>query len=132
MLTKLLATFAIFCSLAVLPALAQTTPPPIPGGTVLPGIGTELETADAVGKIAFVRETFITNLAQRFLKVIAATAVLMLVFGAYQYLTAVGNDEQIKQAHKTITWSLIGLVLALLAFAIVQIIVSIQFGDPTP
>ncbi len=147
MFKKLLITLLLLATLATLPVLAQVAPPaptppaPTPaavappaliGGAVLPGVGTTIATGDAAGKFTFLRDTFITQLTKKVLEFIAALAVTFLVVGAYQYLTAVGNDEQIKQAHKTIMWSLVGLALALLAFAIVQVVISINFGAPPP
>lgn len=93
------------------------------GGDILPG-GQLLE--------GDIKESFIFSkvipFAIRFTIGLAiALAVIALIIGGYQYLTAYGNEEKLKNAQKTITYAIIGLVLAIMAFGIVQIITSIQF-----
>ncbi|MFH1546586.1 MAG: hypothetical protein ABIE14_04375 [Patescibacteria group bacterium] len=124
---------------------SDSTPPDLIGGSLLPGTSIEVKTA--VGKetekdgntliaaekqLQWLQTTFLKNVINQLIGWTAALAVVFLVIGGYQYLTAVGNDEQIKSAHKTITWSLAGLLLAMLAFAIVQILVNIDFNAPAP
>ncbi|MCK5471685.1 hypothetical protein KAI54_00665 [Candidatus Gracilibacteria bacterium] len=122
-------------------AVEKSLPPELIGGSLLPGTsegvkeavknqeGEDLNTAEK--KLQWLQTTFIRNVISQLIGWTAALAVVFLIFGGYQYLTSVGNDEQIKSAHKTITWSLAGLLLALLAFAIVQILVNIKF-DTAP
>ena len=58
----------------------------------------------------------------------AALAVIGIIIGGYQYLTAFGNEEQYKKAANTIVTAVIGLILAITAFGIVKIITSLKFG----
>lgn len=63
----------------------------------------------------------------------AALAVIAIMIGGYQYLTAYGDSEQHKKATKTITWAVLGLILAITAYAIVALVSSIQFTTtPNP
>lgn len=55
-----------------------------------------------------------------------AASVAFIIFGGIQILTAYGNDEQIETAKKTITYAIVGLVIAILSYATVTIISSIQ------
>ena len=122
---------------------SDSTPPDLIGGSLLPGTSDDVK--EAVGKetekdgttliaaeqeLQWLQTTFLRNVINQLIGWTAALAVVFLVIGGYQYLTAVGNDEQIKSAHKTITWSLAGLLLAMFAFAIVQILVNINFDKP--
>ncbi len=52
-------------------------------------------------------------------------AVLMIIWGAYQYFTAYGNEEKAQGGKKIITWAVIGLVVIILARIIVNSIFSI-------
>jgi len=62
-----------------------------------------------------------------FVVVIAgALALLFMIIGGIQILTAYGNEEKIGEAKKTITWALVGLVISILSYAIVQVIISIR------
>lgn len=60
----------------------------------------------------------------------AAIAVVYLVIGGFQYVAARGNEEATEKAKKTITGSIIGLVVIVMAFAIVTIISSLLTKAP--
>ena len=49
-------------------------------------------------------------------------SVLFVIYGGYLYLTAGGSDDQAKSGRKTLTNALIGLVITILAYTIVQIV----------
>lgn len=55
-----------------------------------------------------------------------AMAVIMIIIGGIEMLTAYGNEEKIGNAKKTITYAIVGLVVAILSYAIVTIISSIK------
>jgi hypothetical protein len=59
-------------------------------------------------------------------------AVLFTIIGAIQMLTAYGNDEKITQGKKTITFAIVGLIIAILSYAIVTIVSSINLSTPPP
>ena len=52
----------------------------------------------------------------------AIVAVVFIIIGGYYYITARGNDTQVAQGRKTLVNALIGLVLIVLSFLIVQIV----------
>lgn len=52
------------------------------------------------------------------------TAVLFLIVGGYQYMTSAGNPDQIQRAKSTILYSVIGLVVILLSYAIVRFVIN--------
>jgi len=53
-----------------------------------------------------------------------SAAVVFIIVGGYQYITSNGNDETAEQARKTITNSVIGLIVIIMAYAIVRIVVN--------
>jgi hypothetical protein len=53
-------------------------------------------------------------------------AVLFIIVGGIQILTAYGSDEKIGAAKKTITYAVVGLLISILSYAIVTIISSIK------
>ena len=59
----------------------------------------------------------ITNLL---LALAAGLAIIMIIYGAYQYLTAYGNEEQAEKGKKTIMWVIIGLVVIIIAKLIIN------------
>lgn len=59
-------------------------------------------------------------------------ALLFIIIGGVQMLTAYGNDEKITAAKKTMTFAVIGLVIAILSYAIVSIISAIDIAPRPP
>jgi hypothetical protein len=52
-------------------------------------------------------------------------AFFWLVWGAFQYLLARGNKEELSRARARITWALIGLFIIFLAYLIANLAVGI-------
>jgi hypothetical protein len=65
---------------------------------------------------------YYTNLL---LLVIGIASFVYILYGAFLYTTAFGDESKIKQAKKTITYALGGIVLATLAWIIVAVLSSI-------
>jgi hypothetical protein len=61
----------------------------------------------------------------------AILAVIYIILGGYYYVTAYGNPESIEKGKKTITWAIIGLIVSIASFAIVQFTWNtIASGEP--
>lgn len=58
------------------------------------------------------------------LYVLGIIAVIMIVVGGIRYTTSAGDASRIKAAKDTIMYSVVGLVVALLAFAIVNFVLG--------
>lgn len=63
--------------------------------------------------------------------IIGAIAVIMLVIGGVRYTTSGGNSEQVTAAKNTIMYAIIGIIVAILAFAIVNFVISSLVGGAT-
>lgn len=57
--------------------------------------------------------------------IIVLVAIIMIVVSGFRMLTGAGNESQYTHAKKTLTWSIVGLLVALMSFAIVQITLNI-------
>ncbi len=66
-----------------------------------------------------------------FLGFLGILAVIMVIYGGVTYVTAAGNDESIGNAKKIILYSLIGIVVILLSFAVVNTILGAGTGVQT-
>ncbi len=69
-------------------------------------------------------EEQIINIVQWVLGFLALVAVIIIIYGGFLWLTSAGNAEQIDKAKKVILGALIGLVIVLLAWAIVWFIIQ--------
>jgi len=72
----------------------------------------------------FLQNQVLGNIVRTLTGIISAVAVLVLVIAGYSYLTARGNEEQIKKAHHTIVVTGIALIIMLFAYSIVNIIIN--------
>lgn len=68
--------------------------------------------------------TLIQNIVNVLLFIAGAIAVIMIIIGGIRYVTSNGAQDQVKAAKDTILYSVIGLIVALLAFAIVNFVVT--------
>lgn len=66
----------------------------------------------------------ITNVINVLLFVAGAIAVVMIIVGGIRYITSNGDQANVKAAKDTILYSVVGLIVALLAFAIVNFVVT--------
>lgn len=68
--------------------------------------------------------TIIENIVNLLLFVAGAVAVVMIIIGGIRYITSNGEQTHVKAAKETILYSVVGLIVALLAFAIVNFVVK--------
>jgi len=52
-------------------------------------------------------------------------AIVFVIIGGYQYMTSLGNDEKAAAGRKTLTYAIIGLVIIILAYVLVQLVVKV-------
>jgi hypothetical protein len=78
-------------------------------------------------------DTFLMIL-KAFLLIVAVWAVLFIIIGGFQMVMSAGNEEAVTKARKTITWAILGVVVALLSYsmiAIVQTLLQAKINYPT-
>ena len=105
-------------------ALAQTTTPPTTPAVptdVLPGrptnaVGGDLSFKDLLG--------FIVNWL---ISIAGAIALLFLIVGGIEYMTAGGSDEKVQRAKNTMRNALVGLIVVLLSYFIIRNFVTLTF-----
>ena len=56
--------------------------------------------------------------------IIGAVSVIMIIFGGFRYVTSGGDSGGVTSAKNTILYAVIGLVVALLAYAIIQFVLG--------
>ncbi len=61
-----------------------------------------------------------TNIINALLFIIGALSVVMLIYGGIRYTTSGGNSNSVTAAKNTIIYAIIGLIVAFLAFAVVN------------
>lgn len=68
--------------------------------------------------------TIMKNVINTLLFVLGMIAVLMIVIGGIRYTTSAGDSGATKAAKDTVLYSVVGLVIAILSFTIVNFVVG--------
>lgn len=88
---------------------------PCPDGTMAdPSIGCVYVPDSIVSTEANLTEMLL-NFSVTFLAIVIAIAVLGIIYGGIQYALAIGIEEKIQRAKRTMLWSGIGLTIAIVA-----------------
>jgi len=85
------------------------------------------EIAAATGGSGSIRELAL-KIVNYFLTFLGIVAVMMIIFGGVTYVTAAGKQESIDSAKKIILYSLVGIIIILLSFAIVNTVLGAGMG----
>ncbi len=56
--------------------------------------------------------------------IIGAISVIMIIWGGIQYVTSSGDSTRVQNAKNTILYSIVGLVVAILAFAVTNFVIT--------
>lgn len=105
------ASAAVIGVLAGLPVLAQN-------------VDVGLDAAAATGLSTTDIRTFIGRIVSYFLGLLGIIAVALVMYAGFLWMTAGGNEEKIAQAKRILTNAVIGLVIIVSAFAIVQFVLN--------
>jgi hypothetical protein len=66
--------------------------------------------------------TMFLLIVRGFIAILGIWAVMFIIIGGFRMITAAGNEETYGQAKKTVTWAVLGLIVAMLSFSIVAIV----------
>lgn len=69
-------------------------------------------------------DSLITRIVNVLLYIIGAASVIMIIVGGFKYVTSGGDSNGVTSAKNTILYAVIGLVVALLAYAIVNFVLK--------
>lgn len=109
------------------------TPTPIYNPVINPAFGT--------GQGVEIIAVLIANFLKIAFSISGLVLVVMLIWGSIQWMTAGGNKETLESAHQKVTGALIGFVVFISVFAIINFIapaIGLEFLDvlqinwPTP
>lgn len=73
-------------------------------------------------------EDAIAAVANILLFLVGAIAVIMIIIGGLRYVTSQGDSGAMQSAKNTILYAIIGVIVAIIAYAIVNLIVDVMTG----
>lgn len=59
---------------------------------------------------------------------VGGLALVMMVWGGFQWLTSAGNPEKVKKGSHTMVWAIIGLILVLGSYLLVGTVLNFLAG----
>lgn len=102
------------------------------GQSALSGLGTAAQTAGYGGPLGqSALPQLVGSVINAVLGLSGLVLVVLLVYGGILYLTAAGNDEQVKTAKKTMQNAVIGIAIVMASYAVSVFVVSQLSGVVT-
>ena len=91
--------------------------------------GAEAARADSMPAELVGANGVFTQISNTILYVVGVISVIMLVWGGLRYILSGGDNKKVTDAKNTILYAIIGLIIAVLAFAIVNFVMN-AIGGP--
>lgn len=76
--------------------------------------------------------TYILNVTNFALGFLGLIAVVVIIYGGFMYVTAAGVQEKAEKGKKSLTYAIIGIIMILGSFAIVNTVLQAPTGNDTP
>lgn len=122
MLKKIASTLTVFLILAVgfltpSPAYAQVQAQPVWTGRCVDAVYTDVATIQGL-------ECLIANVLTVAMTLIGLAGFALIIIGAFKYMVSGGSTKEIESARNTISFVVVGIVVALSAFIILNLITA--------
>lgn len=73
-------------------------------------------------------DSVVQNVINILLFIVGAGSVIMLIIGGIQYITSTGDQQRVANAKNTIIYAVVGVIVAILAYALVNYVINDVFG----
>lgn len=123
---KFIATIVAICAFAII-SLGSTTNPTYAAASICtqPNVSDEIKAANGCPSTDIANiEDVIINVINAVVFVLGAVSAVFIIVGGVNYMTSTGDSAKVEKAKKTILYAVIGLVICVLAFAIVNFVVA--------
>jgi hypothetical protein len=87
----------------------------------------QMELSNSISKQRDIKKLLI-SWSKFALEIAAVVAVLALIYAGFRYITDMGDGGGVEAAKKIIIWTIVGLLLILSAYAIVNTVIKARFG----
>jgi len=95
--------------------------PVVSNGGMLPG------PANAAMGMSYARVVFLPNLTNFIVAAVLAGSVIVLIAAGIMYLVGGSSQELQTKARETIMWGIVGMVITVFAYALVRIVITINY-----
>lgn len=128
-MSKKLSHIAIGAVTSIALMMASFAPVVNAQGFISPGDNPQAISTATGGQGSF--RSLALTIVNFFLTFLGLIAVVMIIYGGFLYVSAAGNQEKIESAKKIIMYAVIGIVVILLSFAIVNTVLGAGSGAAT-
>ncbi|MBR5621428.1 hypothetical protein IKW75_03040 [Candidatus Saccharibacteria bacterium] len=91
--------------------------------------GAEVARADGMPSELIGRTGVFTQITNTVLFAVGIISVVMLIYGGIRYVLSGGDSKKVTDAKNTILYAIIGLIISILAYAIVNFVINTVTGD---
>lgn len=116
---KLLIALSIITATVAAPLVATTTPAFADAKTEITNGVNSVNDGNSTDLPAF-----ITNIVNIMLFLAGVVAVIMIIIGGIRFVVSNGDSGSVKSAKDTVLYSVIGLIVVILAYAIVNFVIN--------
>ena len=81
-------------------------------------------TSEMQGKSIDGDKGLIKTVVNVLLWVVGVLSVIMIIFSGFRYITSAGDTSKTKSAQSTLIYSVVGLIVAIMAWAIVNMVIN--------
>lgn len=91
--------------------------------------GAKLAKADGMPSELIGSDGVFTKITNTILYAVGIISVVMLIYGGLRYIVSGGDSKKVTDAKNTIMYAIIGLIISILAFAIVNFVINAVSGS---
>ena len=115
----------ILAGMLIIPTVALAVAPAASAeGNLTLNSGVDSAQGEGVGQVSTDPESLVKKFVNIFLFAVGALSVIMLIWGGIRYTTSAGDSNKVTAAKNTVLYAIVGLVVAILAYAIVNMVIS--------
>lgn len=115
----------ILAGMLIIPTVALAVAPAASAeGNLTLNSGVDSAQGEGVGQVSTDPESLVKKFVNIFLFAVGALSVIMLIWGGIRYTTSAGDSNKVQAAKNTVLYAIVGLVVAILAYAIVNMVID--------
>ena len=114
----------ILAGLLIVPTIALAVAPAVNAANFTLRDGINSAQGEGVDKVNSSPESLVKQFVNIFLFAVGALSVIMLIWGGIRYTTSSGDSNKVQAAKNTVLYAIVGLVVSILAWAIVNMVID--------
>ena len=114
----------ILAGLLIVPTISLAVAPAANAADFTLRGGIDSAQGEGVDKVNSSPESLVKQFVNIFLFAVGALSVIMLIWGGIRYTTSAGDSNKVTSAKNTVLYAIVGLVVSILAWDIVNMVID--------